>query len=244
LPHGQAPVPTTAELLAQVSDRRRAVRQFDGRVVADDVLQAIMGQAQLAPSSRNSQPYRFLCIRSPELKAALASACRGQGAARSASALVVVTAGRSLALGTLDAWERRLSQAADLGEKSAAYHRAELRESRLFLRIGAWPLWSPMLAVFKLFRPAASLLPLGPGGVRHWTARNAVYAAEAFMLAASAHGLDTCPMEGFDAVKLSRALKLPPDLAIPLVIAIGYAAADARRDPRWRKPLEQAMALL
>jgi nitroreductase len=64
------------------------------------------------------------------------------------------------------------------------------------------------------------------------------------MLAASAYGLDTCPMEGFNARKVAKALRLPRDLVLPLIIAIGHAAADARCEPRWRKPLELAVELL
>lgn len=64
------------------------------------------------------------------------------------------------------------------------------------------------------------------------------------MLAAAAYGLDTCPMEGFKATRLAKALRLPRDLAIPIVIAIGHSAPDARCEPRWRKPLDAVMALL
>ena len=128
--------------------------------------------------------------------------------------------------------------------RSIAYHRAELKTSRVFLRIGGWPIWSVLVGILALWRPAASLLPVGGMGIRHWTARSALYAAQTFLLAASAHGLDTCPMEGFVATKVARALGLPRDLTIPLLIAVGHAAADARCEPRWRKPLEMAVDLL
>lgn len=36
------------------------------------------------------------------------------------------------------------------------------------------------------------------------------------MLAASAFGLDTCPMEGFNARKVAKALGLSRDLVLPL----------------------------
>jgi nitroreductase len=51
-------------------------------------------------------------------------------------------------------------------------------------------------------------------------------------------------MEGFNAPKVAKALRLPRDLTIPLIIAIGHAAADARCEARWRKPLELAVELL
>ncbi|MEI9850738.1 MAG: nitroreductase family protein [Sphingomonas sp.] len=232
-----------AEVFNRLNGRRRAVRKFDGIPIPDAVLRAIAGEAQLAPSSRNTQPYRFLCVRSPQLVAALAPFCNDQAAARSAAALVVVVAGKRLARETLDAWGRHLA-VCELDERSLAYHRKELRKSRLFLTIGSWPIWSALVAALQTIQPAASLLPVGGVGVRHWTSRNAIFAAQTFLLAASAHGVDTCPMEGFNAVKLRKALGLPPDVVIPLVIALGHAAADARLEPRWRKPLDEALILL
>ena len=237
-------MPSLADPFARLNGRRRAVRRFDGRPVSDEALLAICRQAQLAPSSRNSQPYRFLCVRSPELKAAIAPLCNDQAAARTAAALVVVVAGRALAMETLDAWGRRLAGECGLDPRSIAYHRAELKQSRVFLNIGAWPVWSLLVSVLALLHPAASLLPVGRMGVRHWTARSALYAAQTFLLAASAYGLDTCPMEGFNAPRMAKALRLPRDLVIPLLIAIGHAAGDARCEPRWRKPLELAVELL
>jgi nitroreductase len=232
------------EHFARLNGRRRAVRCFDGQSVPDATLLAICRQAQLAPSSRNSQPYRFLCVRSQALKARIALLCNDQAAARTAAALVVVVAGSPLVAETLDAWGEHLAGESGLDPRSVAYHRAELKKSRTFLRIGGWPIWSVLVGVSALLHPAASLLPVGGMGVRHWAARSALYAAQTFLLAASAYGLDTCPMEGFVATKVARALRLPRDLTIPLLIAVGHAAADARSEPRWRKPLELAVELL
>ncbi len=49
------------------------------------------------------------------------------------------------------------------------------------------------------------------------------------MLAAAAHGLDTCPMEGFDGRRIQQALRIPaPRYAIPLVVATGYARPEEK----------------
>jgi nitroreductase len=237
-------IDSLADPFALLNGRRRAVRRFDRQPVSDATLLGICRQAQLAPSSRNSQPYRFLCVRSPRLKAAIASLCNDQAAARTAAALVVVVAGRALALETLGAWGQHLAGDCSLDPRSKAHHRDELKQSRVFLRIGAWPVWSLLVSLVAILHPAASLLPVGRMGVRHWTARSAIFAAQTFLLAASAYGLDTCPMEGFNALKVAKALRLPRDQVIPLIIAIGHAAEDVRCEPRWRKPLELAVELL
>lgn len=50
---------------------RRDVRRFDPRDVAEVDLAAILGSAALAPSVGNSQPWRFVRVRSPRLRGAL-----------------------------------------------------------------------------------------------------------------------------------------------------------------------------
>src|SRR5262249_51477974 len=81
---------------------RRAIRRSAPRPVADETLRALVSEAQLAPSSRNGQPYRFITIRSAALKAEVAGVCRDQEAARTAPALVAVIAGPALALEAIE----------------------------------------------------------------------------------------------------------------------------------------------
>ncbi len=47
------------------------------------------------------------------------------------------------------------------------------------------------------------------------------------MIAASAAGLDTCPMEGFDELRLKRLLKIPSYMTVPVIIPVGTAAVRA-----------------
>lgn len=60
-----------------------------------------------------------------------------------------------------------------------------------------------------------------------WAAKNAMLAAMSFMLAATAHGLSTCPMEGFDARRVRKILRIPRRYALPVVICLGYEASPA-----------------
>ena len=45
--------------------------------------------------------------------------------------------------------------------------------------------------------------------------KNTMLAAENFLLAATAYGLATCPMEGHDMNRLRRELHIPPRYSIP-----------------------------
>ena len=58
--------------LKQVILARRSVRRFDGRPVERELLRSCVDAARLAPSAENVQPWRFLVIDDPALKARLA----------------------------------------------------------------------------------------------------------------------------------------------------------------------------
>jgi nitroreductase len=63
------------------------------------------------------------------------------------------------------------------------------------------------------------------------------------MLAATARGVDTCPMEGFSAVKVAQALGLPGGATIPLVIALGHRSSSAVIEPRWRRAFDDVVVV-
>jgi nitroreductase len=226
-----------------VNRQRRAIREFDGDPVPDEDIEAILAEGFLAPSSGNSQPFEIHWLRSPALKAAGAAACRNQRSARSASALLVFVAASRFALDTASLFRAYVESTDELSEESRAYHMRQLKGSRLFLRMAPSILWSPLHSILTTLVPSLSLVPLGPKAVRNWAARSALFAAQTILLAASARGLDSCPMEGFDARKLSRILGLKRGDVIPIVIAVGRRQSDARVEPRWRRPFERAVRI-
>ncbi|MBU1338396.1 MAG: nitroreductase family protein [Acidobacteria bacterium] len=58
--------------------RRRSVRKYRPDAIPDEVLGRVLEAARLAPSGKNSQPWKFILVRDPERKTRLAEACRGQ----------------------------------------------------------------------------------------------------------------------------------------------------------------------
>ena len=65
------------------------------------------------------------------------------------------------------------------------------------------------------------VLPCDPGA---WSTKNTIFSAQTFILAATAHGLATAPMEGYDERRLCYTLGIPMNrYSIPLVIAVGYS---------------------
>lgn len=68
-----------------------------------------------------------------------------------------------------------------------------------------------------------------------WSFKQSSFAAATFLYAAQAHGLATCPMEGFDDVRLRTALDIPDRYAVPVVVALGYpkeANTPLKQSPR------------
>ena len=225
----------------QINRDRRAVRDFEGTPIADDEVKALIGEALLAPSSGNSQPYVIHWLRDPAIMAAGAEACRNQRAARSASTLLVFVAGARFALETVSGFDAWLESTGEISERSRSSHQRESKTRRSFLRIAPWFLWSPLVSLLTAVFPSFTLVPVGPSGVRHWAARNALFAAQTILLAASARGLDSCPMEGFNPRKLSRILGLERGDVIALVVALGRRRSHALIGPQWRRTFGQAV---
>jgi nitroreductase len=63
------------------------------------------------------------------------------------------------------------------------------------------------------------------------------------MLAAAARGVDSCPMEGFNARKVAKILQLPRGTVIPIIVALGIRRIDARLEPQWRRPFDKAVVV-
>ncbi len=71
---------------------RRSVRKFTGRNVEDEVVLQLLESARVAPSGHNTQPWRFIVVRSPEAKRALAKAAHGQSWMEAAPVFIVCVA--------------------------------------------------------------------------------------------------------------------------------------------------------
>ena len=73
---------------------------------------------------------------------------------------------------------------------------------------------------------AHALSPLQPmptmEEVESWSYKNAGILSSIYTLAATAHGLSTCMMEGYDARRVKEILRVPDRYGIPLMVATGY----------------------
>jgi len=226
------------DIFQSINHHRRAIRDFSSQQISEDEIYAILTEAQLAPSSVNLQPYQSHWVRNSAKKIEVAQFCNGQKAATTAAEIIVIVANTDYARQTIVEQLTSIDRSTTMPDKSKDYHRKILTKFDKILKVGGLPIWTPIVSLLSMLRPCLSLLPIGHLGSRHWAARNATFAAQTLMLAASAKGIDSCPMEGFSAAKLSRLLDLPRGAVIPVVIALGYRSENARVEEQSRRALK------
>lgn len=69
---------------------RRSVRSYSSEPVADDLLRQLLTAAAMAPSGLNNQPWRFVTIRSDEVKKDLSALTRYRRIVSAAPVLIAV----------------------------------------------------------------------------------------------------------------------------------------------------------
>lgn len=235
------PVTGVAELTVSAAlERRRAARRFEPRPVPRDLLVEILDKVRLTPSGWNLQPVHFVLVTDPEAKRRLRRACLDQRQVEEAAAAVVFVSDLHPHRGRLDAILARDLRSGAIDAKYAGYSRRIIR-----LLFEGGPLGLPgllkaaALAVAGLFRPVPEP-SLTRCQRRIWSLRQAAMAAQTFLLAAAARGLDTCPMEGFDPRRVRRALGIPRRYDVGLVVTVGVAAPP-ERPRRLRLPLSELL---
>lgn len=78
-------------MLKEIEDRR-SIRKYKDQPVPEDVLNDILESARLAPSGSNTQPWRFIVVRSKETREKLSRADHNQSWMLSAPVLIVCVA--------------------------------------------------------------------------------------------------------------------------------------------------------
>lgn len=241
------PAAATWAVFDELVHSRRAVHAFSERPVAEDDVLAMLRAAQLAPSSFNLQPYAFYWVRTPARREQLRALCLGQKAARTAREFLVCVARWDQWQATGEehlAWLRQQQ----VPEATLRFHADLHAKLRIFFARGPLNVLGALrtlaFAIKGLWRPTLRP-PAGPAAHEAWAIKSAALACGHAMLAARARGLDTCPLEGFDAPRVARLLGLRGDrFALPMILAIGHREEGGRMDPQWRRELDRVLAVV
>jgi nitroreductase len=210
----------TSEQLLERLHWRYATKQFDPnrKISAKDW--AVLEEALLlTPSSGGLQPWKFIVITDPAMRAKLLPASYGQPQIKDASHLVVFAAKRNFSEADVNTFIEHTAVTRGVPVESLATYRDMLVRGIV-------------KAVDEKGRDA-------------W-ARNQAYIALGNLLTSAALlGIDACPMEGFDRAQYDDALGLNAQGYASAVIAtVGYrASTDKYSDaPKVRFPKEQVFA--
>jgi nitroreductase len=227
--------------------QRRAIRAFEAVEIPSSTRDLLLQSARQAPSSFNMQPYRLYWVESPAQRAAVAKLCMGQSPAQTASALVVAVAD----IGSL----RSTAQLQAAWMHQSGFSARKIRDYEWTARIGRVLFMPGPLNLFgilkrALFRLLNAFRSIGsPPVMRHevfkWASKSTALACQNLMIAAEVVGLNSCPMEGFDALRLARYLGLSrKGQEIVMVIAIGKKSSSYTAQSQWRRPIETTVTLL
>ena len=189
-----------ADLVA-VLNWRYATKQFDPerKIPAAD-WKALEESLRLAPSSFGIQPWKFIVVETPALRAKLREASWGQAQVTDASHLVVLAVKQAVDAAHLDRYFADTATTRGVAVESLAGFRK-------------------MIDGFVAGKTKAGQLEV-------WSAKQVYIAAGQFMAAAAVLGVDTCPLEGIDPAKYDEALGLAgTGWATQMAIAAGYRAA-------------------
>ena len=215
---------------------RRSIRVFDGKRIHESEMQDILDDAILAPSSSNLQPYELYWIKDAEKKSAVAKACLGQPAAKTAGELVVVVARGDL-------WKKNRDKLVHImtdGGKKELPAPVNHYYTKLIPKVMS----SDPFGIFNLARRFGFFLaglkgpivrtPVNRGDHRIWAHTQAALTAQTLMLSFSAHGYDSCPMGGMDAKRIKKILQLPRGAEVSMVISAGTRKPEGLYGPRYR----------
>lgn len=196
---------------------RRSVRAYTEEDVPSEVIERALDAALLAPNSSNMQTWGFYWVRSPREKALLVQACMSQGAARTARELIVVVAEPRRWKENRDEMLRKLT--ANQAPAFALDYYSKLIPFTYGFRWLSPVKWL-LFNVAGWFRPMVRR-PWSGRDIEEVSIKSAALASENFMLAISAQGFSTCPMEGFDESRVRRLLKLTRADRVVMVISVG-----------------------
>ena len=183
-----------------------------------------------APSGFNAQPYKLVLVKTPEQKKALARYCIGHNAhrVRDSDCTAVFLADRetartmgaykSFVVSNSPQWKNRkwgmFKVQALITLFSSGYPMPRLLAVPISFGVR---LAVCCLSVFTFRRVLVPTL----SNAETWSSKNTMLVAMSYMLACTSRGRTTCPMEGFNAGGIRKALGIPRRYSIPIIVCTG-----------------------
>jgi nitroreductase len=191
-------------------------------------------------------------VTNKEILGRLSDACLGQSAASTAPQMVVFVTRQDLH------WERERKMNLLSRENILKHSPKDRLDGRLKKQSAYYSKVMPFLysrffgligLLRKLIVHSVGLFKPMPRQVSESDTRVVVHktcalAAQTFMLAMADEGYDTCPMEGFDSVRVKRILNLPLGAEVNMIISCGLRAENGVFGDRVRIPFDDVYKLV
>ncbi len=233
--------------LLEAINYRRSVRNYKSLAIDTEKVKQCLELATLAPNSSNMQLWEFYHITSPEMLRKLAVACLNQEAATTAQQMVVFVtrqdlyskrAKKMLELETENILKNSPSdkQASRIKKRKLYYGKVmPFLYARFFGLLGL--IRKILVSIIGLFRPI--FYQVSESDTRVVVHKSCALAAQTFMLAMANEKYDTCPMEGFDSIKVKRLLNLPYGAEVNMIISCEIRKEKGVWGDRMRIPFEE-----
>lgn len=180
-----------------------------------------------APSGFNVQPYKVVLVSSKEQKEAMARFCVGHNAhrVRDSDCTAIFLADRQVV--------KTFGDLTELISSGDEKKKAGLWKLKFYVTLFSsgfpFPKWisGPISWFMRLGMRIVSWITRGYYPVptlfssETWSQKNTMLTAMTYLLACSSRQIATCPMEGFTAWGIRKALKIPRRYTIPLIVATG-----------------------
>lgn len=190
-------------------EKRRSIRRYSSTPVPGELLNKLLEAARLAPSTSNTQSWKFKVVTDPGARRELREAAHGQKFVEQAPAIIACCM-------DFNAFEDRGKRTLELVMTGAV--RPSLEMVLRAVRGGKDREFDPERVVIN--------------GVM-----NVSIAAEHIALAATSLGLGTCWVRAFDAAEVERIIGVPEGVKVLSLMTIGYPAEEPAARPR--RPMEE-----
>ena len=190
---------------------RYATKIFDPRrKIPEALVDGLLDALVLSPSSFGMQPWKFIVVEDPALRARLQPHSWDQAQVTDASHFIVLAVRETVTAAHVDQWIARLAEVRGVSVETLAAYRV---------------------------RMTSFLSGMDDAQTFVWASRQAYIALGQLMTCAALLGVDSCPMEGFSPPAYDEALGLPgTGYRAVVACALGYRSADDKhaRVPKTR----------
>lgn len=191
----------STDTLLQALHWRYATKQFDpSRKIPASTWSALEDTLVLTPSSFGLQPWKFLVVQDATLREKLVPHSWNQRQVADASHLVIMTVRKKVDVAHVDRFMAETAKTRGVSPDALAGYRT--------------------MIVKDVVEGERSRI------ATEWAIRQAYIALGNLMTSAALLGIDTCPMEGFEAARYDEILGLEPQgFTTAVLCPVGYRAA-------------------